>query len=47
VSQEESTKVLTRLGQNLHRRYTGSHQIAHGFVGGVWNPDFGQFAGAV
>jgi hypothetical protein len=47
VSQEKSTKVLTRLRQRPCRRRAGSHQVAHRFVGGVRNPNFGEFAGAV
>jgi hypothetical protein len=42
VSQEEPTKVLTRLGQHLHRCRTGSSQVAHRFMGGVGNPNFGE-----
>jgi hypothetical protein len=47
VSQKKSTKVLARLGQRLYRRRTGSHQVAHRFMGSVWNPNFGEFAGTV
>ena len=47
VSQEKSTKVLTRLGQRPCRRRASSHQVAHRFMAGVRNPNFGQLAGAV
>jgi hypothetical protein len=46
VSQEKSTKVLTRLGQRPCRR-AGSHQVAHRFMAGVRNPNFGQFTSTV
>jgi hypothetical protein len=47
VSQEKSTKVLARLGQHLHRCRTRSNQVAHCFMGGVWNPNSSQLAGSV
>jgi hypothetical protein len=47
VAQEKSTRVLTRLGQRYCRRRTRSHQVAHRFMAGIQNPNFGEFAGAV
>ena len=47
VTQQEALQMLACLGQDPARRRPRPHQIAHGFMGGVGDPDRCQLAGTV
>src|SRR4051795_10493609 len=47
VAQQKGLQMLTLRAQIRHRGLTGSHQLAHGFMPGVGDPDAGEFAGAM
>ncbi len=45
TTQQEAGQLLARPAQGAHRRRAGQHQVAHGLVVGVGNPDRRQLAG--
>lgn len=45
LPQQETTQRLTRLAQGPHRGLPRTHEIAHGFMLGIGNPDRRQLAG--
>jgi hypothetical protein len=47
VAQQEALHMLACLGQYPARRRARPYQLAHGFMGGVGDPDRRQLAGAV
>ena len=42
LAQQKSRELLPRPAQRVHRIQTGTHQIAHRLVPGIWNPDSGH-----
>src|SRR3954462_11173733 len=47
VAQQKGLQMLALRAQVRHRGLTGPHQLAHGFMPGVGDPDPGEFAGAM
>ena len=47
VAQQEALQMLACFGQYPARRCPRPHQVTHGFMGGVGDPDRRQLAGAV
>src|SRR5215213_9515583 len=47
VAEQEGLQLLARAPQLLHRRLAGAHQLAHGLVAGIRDPDRRELAGAV
>jgi len=47
VAQQEALQMLACLGQDPVRRRPCSHQVAHGFMGGIGDPNRRQLARAV
>jgi len=44
VAQQEALQVLSRLASDAHRCRAGAHQVAHGLMRRIPNPDRGQLA---
>ena len=47
VPQQKPAEVLTGLGQSARCSRPGTHQVPHGLVRRVRNPNFRQFSGSV
>src|SRR4051812_18773729 len=47
VAQQKGLQMLALRAQVRHRGLTGPHQLAHGLMPGVGDPDPGEFAGAM